>query len=247
VFRQHDLVPSQAMGRRMHVWRFGHYGMPLVVFPSAAGFAHEWDAHGMVEALGGLINDGKIKLYCTETNVAEAWTRKEDHPAERIKRHMAFERYVLSELVPQIREDCRTPDIPVAASGCSLGAFYSANFALKHPEVFRYALCLSGCYDATGYTQGFSNQDIYFSNPMAYAPRMNGEHLERVKRSTRLVLVCGQGPWEDGNLEETKALGGILAAKGIDHELDVWGHDVAHEWPWWRRQALYHLGRRFGG
>jgi esterase/lipase superfamily enzyme len=59
--------------------------------------------------------------------------------------------------------------------------------------------------------------------------------------------VCGQGPWEDGNLEETKALGRILAAKGIDHELDVWGHDVAHEWPWWRRQALYHLGRRFGG
>jgi len=246
MFRQHDLVPSQAMGRRVHLWRYGHYGMPLIVFPSAAGFAHEWDAHGMVEALRPLIDRGKLKLYCTESNVSEAWTRKESDPAWRIQRHLAFERYVIDDLVPLIREDCRTPDIPIAASGCSLGALYSANFALKLPETFRYALCMSGCYEATGYTNGFSNQDIYYNNPMAYVPNMNGHHLDRVKAHTHLVLVCGQGPWEDGNLQETRALGALLVGKGISHELDVWGKDVDHEWPWWRRQAVYHLSRRFG-
>jgi len=73
MFRSHDLIPSEAMGREMHVWRFGDFGAPLIVFPSASGMAHEWDAHGMVEALAELIDGGKLKLYCIESNVAEAW------------------------------------------------------------------------------------------------------------------------------------------------------------------------------
>ncbi len=74
MFERHEMIPSQVMGRQMHMWRFGHYGAPLLAFPSASGMAHEWQAHGMVEALSDLINGGKIKLYCTESNVAEAWT-----------------------------------------------------------------------------------------------------------------------------------------------------------------------------
>ena len=56
------------MGRGMHLWKYGHFGPPLLVFPSAAGMAHEWEAHGMVEALEPWLETGKLKLYCTETN-----------------------------------------------------------------------------------------------------------------------------------------------------------------------------------
>ena len=35
----------------------------------------------------------------------------------------------------------------------------------------------------------------------------------------------------------------LLAEKGISHELDVWGHDVSHDWPWWRKQIAHHLPR----
>ena len=35
----HEMIPSQPMGRRMHLWRFGHWGTPILVFPSAAGMA----------------------------------------------------------------------------------------------------------------------------------------------------------------------------------------------------------------
>jgi len=243
MFRQHDLIPSQAMGRRMHLWRFGHYGPPLLVFPSAAGMAHEWDAHGMVETLADLIDAGRLKLYCTESNVAETWTRKDADPGRRLMRHRAYESYVVRELVPFIHDDCRTPGIPIACSGTSLGAYYSANAVLKHPEIFRFALCLSGLYDITRFTNGFSGDDLYFSNPMAYAPNLDGEELERVRRHAHLVLVCGQGRWEDTNVEDTLAFSAILASKGISHERDLWGHDVHHEWPWWRRQLRYHVER----
>ena len=241
--KSHELIPSEAMGRRMHLWRFGHFGAPVLVFPSASGMAHEWEAHGMVGGLGDLIGGGRIKLYCSESNVAEAWTRRDSDPAWRLGRHQAFERYVVDELVPFIRRDCRSEEIKIAVTGTSLGAYYAANFALKFPQIFHYALCLSGRYDTDWLTDGYDSPEVYFNNPMAFVPNLDGEALERVRANTHLTLVCGQGKWEDGNIEDTRNFAGVLAGKGISHELDLWGHDVSHEWEWWLRQARLHLDK----
>ena len=243
MFRQHEMIPSEAMGRNVHLWRYGHFGLPLLVFPSAAGMAHEWEAHGMIDALADLIDGGKLKLYCTESNVAEAWTRKDNPIDWRLKRHYAYEQYVMHDLVPYIRADCQTPDLPIAVTGTSLGALYSANFALKQPATFWYALCMSGRYDATFLTDGFVNEGVYFNSPIAYVPNMAGSYLELARKHTHLTLVCGQGRWENGNIQETQRLADELRDKGISHERDLWGQDVSHEWPWWRRQARYHLER----
>jgi esterase/lipase superfamily enzyme len=35
----------------------------------------------------------------------------------------------------------------------------------------------------------------------------------------------------------------LLQSKGIRCELDLWGYDVAHDWPWWQRQLAHHLPR----
>ena len=53
-------------------------------------------------------------------------------------------------------------------------------------------------------------------------------------------------PWEThptGSLPRARAMAALLADKGIPHELDVWGHDSAHDWPWWQRQLAHHLPR----
>jgi esterase/lipase superfamily enzyme len=234
------------MGRPFHLWTYGHWGAPVLVMPSAAGMAHEWDAHGMVEALGDLIEGGKIKLYCTESNVAEAWTRKENPADWRIQRHMTYERFIVTDLLQYIRHDCQNSQVRLAITGCSLGGYYAANFALKYPEVFRYALCMSGRYDIRSFTGGFSNLDVYFNNPLAYVPNLEGQHLERVRQNTHLTLVCGQGAWEEGCIEETQALADLLEAKGVRHFRDIWGRDVSHDWQWWRRQARHHLVQTFG-
>ena len=244
--RRHEMIESPAMGRRMHVWAFGHWGAPLLVFPSAAGFAHEWDRQGMVEVLAPLINGGKLKLYCPESNVSQSWTDRETDPRLRIQRHLAYEQFILSDLVPAIRHDCNSSDVRIATAGASLGAFYAANFALKQPEIFQYALCLSGRYDTSYFTGGYSTTDIYLNNPMAYVSNLEGEHLDRVRDNTHLTLVCGQGQWEEGCIEETQAFAGILDAKGISHYRDIWGHDVSHDWVWWQRQAWMHLSKTFG-
>lgn len=195
----------------------------------------------MIDALADWLEAGKLKLYTVESNVSEAWTNKGNPPDWRIKRHLLYEQFVMEELVPYVRNDCQQPDIPIALTGTSLGAFYSANFALKHPQIFQYALCMSGRYDSTWMTDGFTNTDVYFNNPMAYLPGMQGEILNRARQYTFLDVVCGQGKWEDGNIEDAQRLAQLLQLKGIPHRLDLWGHDVAHQWPWWRRQARLHL------
>ena len=60
------------------------------------------------------------------------------------------------------------------------------------------------------------------------------------------LLVAGQGPFEvhpTQSLPGAQRMAGILAERGIPHELDIWGHDSAHDWPWWRKQLAHHLPR----
>lgn len=242
--RRHEMLESPALGRKAHVWCYGHFGPPLIAFPTAAGFAHEWQHQGMVEALSDLIGAGKLKLYCPETNISRSWLG--DGPAgPRLAAHQAYERFVLETLVPFVERDCRAPGIPIELAGASLGALYAGLFALKHPRRFRAALLLSGRYLASHFLGPCDDPAAYFDNPLAFVPNLHGAPLDAV-RQTHLTLVCGQGPYEEGCIEETRALAGHCRRLGIPHIEDIWGHDVAHDWIWWRRQARYHLTRRLG-
>lgn len=228
------------MGRRVHVWCFGEVGRPVVVFPSNAGVAHEWKESGMVDALGPLLAAGRLKLYCPESNISQTFSA--DGPlASRMHRHEQYEHFVLNELVPFIREDTRSPRERVLATGCSMGALLSSLFALKHPEVFRGALCLSGRYRGDGFVRGGAAEASYFNDPLAFVPNLDGLALERVRRQTHLTLVVGRGPFENRCIPETLELGGWLRRKGIPHHLGVWGEDSRHDYTWWRRQVRHYL------
>ncbi len=237
----YERFPSEAMGRDMHVWRYGWWGAPVMVFPSAAGFAHEWQKEGMIDALAPLLRGGKIKLYCPESNVAEAFTR-EGSGDEKIAKHLRYERFILETMVPLIRRDCSLPNARIGVVGCSLGGLYAALFALKHPEIFNYALCMSGRYEISQFLGGHNASDVYFNNPLSFVPNLRGEALERVRR-THLTMVCGRGNYEEGCIEETLAMCDHLRAKGIPHDRDIWGQESAHHWSWWKKQTLTHLTR----
>ncbi len=239
----YERFPSEAMGRDMHVWRYGWWGAPVLVFPSAAGFAHEWQKEGMIDALAPLLQAGKIKLYCPESNVAEAFTR-EGNPAEKIAAHERYERFILETMVPFIRKDCNLPQGRIGTVGCSLGGLYAALFALKHPHVFNHAICMSGRYEITQFLGGYSGSSVYFNNPLAFVPNLHGEALEATRR-THLAMVCGTGQWEEGCIEETIALCDVLQAKQIPHERDIWGRESKHHWSWWKKQCFFHLTRRY--
>lgn len=241
---RHLLLDSPSLGRKAHVWAFGHVGRPLVVFPSNAGVAHEWQRSGMIDALGPLLRDGRIKVYCPETNVSRSFSGQ-GSLEERLAHLHAYERFVLETLVPFIEEDCRTRQIPITASGCSVGALYSSLFVLKHPETFQRALCLSGRYRASKFFGYPDHPDVYFNDPLAFVPNLSGAALARVRDHAHLTIVVGRGAHEHGCIPETAEMGSWLRDKGIPHHVAFWGTDSAHTYAWWQRQAFHYLRQMF--
>lgn len=211
-----------------------------MVFPSNAGVAHEWQQSGMIDALGPLLAAGRIKLYCPESNISQSFSG-EGSLEGRMQRHHQYERFILDTLVPFIRQDCRSPDARMVATGCSMGAMFSALFALKFPEIFRGALCLSGRYRGANFVEGGYSDELYFNDPLAFLPNLEGAALERVRRNTHVTLVVGRGSFEGACLPETLELGGWLKRKGVPSHLGVWGQDSRHDYTWWRRQVAHYL------
>ncbi len=230
----------------MELLLFGHHGPPLLAFPSAGGRFYDWENHGMVEAARHWLDAGRVRLFCVDGIDQETWLNHSADIDARCRRHRDYEDCILDEAVPLIRRECELPDGGIAVTGCSLGAYYAANFALKFPQVFNYALCMSGRYDLEAVIGPSTSLDVYFNNPLAYCQHLHGDALAHVRGHTHLALVCGQGAWEDKCLAETHRLANILAAQGISHERDLWGHDVEHHWYWWRRQLAHYLGKALG-
>ncbi|MBL9038944.1 MAG: hypothetical protein JNG84_10545 [Archangium sp.] len=239
---RHVLLESPALGRRAHVWCFGDVGRPVIVFPSNAGVAHEWQQSGMVEALGPLLAAGRIKLYCPESNISRSFSG-EGSLDERMERHRLYEHFILETLVPFIREDCRAPNARMFATGCSMGALFSSLFALKFPEVFEGALCMSGRYRGSSFIRGGYAESLYFNDPLAFVPNLRGAALDHVRRNTHITLVVGRGQFENNCIPETIELAGWLKKKAIPSHLGVWGTDSRHDYTWWRRQAVHYLNQ----
>ncbi len=244
--RRYETVYSPAIGREMQVLAFGYYGAPLIAFPSGGGQFFDFENNGMIGAVAHLIEAGKVKIYCPEGLDNESWLAQGADLQWRVARHNAYQDFLVSNLVPAIRVDCRSEEARIALVGCSLGAYHAANFALKFPHIFHYALCMSGRYDLEAVVGVSDSEDIYFNNPLAYLYNLHGNELQHVRDNTHLALVCGQGAWEEKCLAETHRLADLLSEKGVSHERDIWGHDVEHHWNWWRKQIVYHLEKMFG-
>ena len=236
---------SDAIGAAGTVIRYGHWGRPVLVFPSEQGRATDFEGNGMLDAVAGLVEAGRVKFYCVDSNDASSWSNRDIPLEERARRHGSYEAWIHESVLPWIYADCGG-EAEVATLGCSLGAFHAANFALKRADRFPLALCLSGNYDPSAWNGwGERGTGTYFNNPIDYVDHLHGDHLDWLRGHVSLLLVCGQGQWEDttGALPSTKKLAGMLGDKGIPHELDLWGHDVPHDWPSWRAQLAHHMPR----
>jgi esterase/lipase superfamily enzyme len=240
---------SPHLGREMSLKVYGHWGDPYLVFPCSSGRYFDYEGLGMIAAIAGFIDAGKIKLFCVDSIDAESWYNWALDPHQRNARHEAYDQYIAAEVLPFIREHCRWAEARVMANGCSMGAFHAVNFFLKHPDLFQGTIALSGLYRLDRAEFGLGAGDmpaVYFNSPLNYLPDLNDPGcLARMRQSTIIVCV-GQGAWETQALEDTRALDALFKAKDIPAWVDVWGYDVNHDWPWWYRQMNHFLGALYG-
>lgn len=233
---------SPILSQEMELKVYGHSGRPALVFPAQGGRFYEYEDFGMVAALAGLIDAGRLQLYTVDSIDNQSWANWNAHPGDRARRHDDYDAYIVHEVVPFI--DHRCPDeAGLITTGCSMGAYHAANFYFRHPDVFNAVVAISGLYQLGMFVGDYSDDRVYYNSPLAYLPNLNDPWFIDRYRQGQIIICCGQGAWEDAMLADTHALKRILEDKGIPAWIDIWGHDVNHDWPWWRRMAPYFLDR----
>ena len=229
---------SPNVEQEVQLVRWGTYGVPVMLFPTAGGDAEEVERFHLVGVLMPLIESGRIKVYSTDSIAGRAWISRQ-HSAEYCSLlQNRFDKLVIDEIVPRIREDCQSPDIEIIAAGASIGAFNAVASICRHPDAFRLAIAMSGTYDLSKYLEGRFIQDFYFASPLHFLPGLEGPVLEQLRK--RLILLpSGEGDFED--IGESWRMANVLGAKRIPNRVDPWGTEWRHDWVTWREMLPKYL------
>jgi esterase/lipase superfamily enzyme len=237
---------SPQLGQEMILKVYGHWGIPLVVFPCSRGRYFDFEGMGMIAAISGRIDRGEVKLFCIDSVDEQSWYNFSVSPSERNARHESYDCYVAQEVIPFVRDHCQNPLIRPFAAGCSMGAYHAVNTFFKHPDLFGGTIALSGLYRLDRKEFQISTDQIpavYFNSPLTYLPGLSDHHYLDCCRDGRIIVCVGQGAWENEAIEDTRDLDTVLRTKNIPAWVDFWGYDVSHDWPWWFKQLNYFLER----
>lgn len=232
---------SGHLGREMAFNIYGHAGKPVVVFPSSGGSQNEYGDFGMIEACRDFIDRGLIRFFTPDSYDSESWLNTHKSGHDMAQAHEAYDRYIIHEFIPLVRYETGW-DGGIMATGCSMGAYHTINFSLRHPDVFDTAIALSGVYDVRFFTGPYHGDDlIYYNSPIDYLwHQADNWFLDRY-RQNQFIVAVGQGAWEEPHVLDTRRLEEAFTFKSIPAWFDYWGTDVAHDWPWWRVQMPYFL------
>ena len=120
---------SDAIGGAGTLIRYGHWGRPVLVFPTSRGHAGDFEHNGMVDAVSGLLDAGRIKLYCVDSYDSSSWFAGDLPLEERARGHGRYESWILNQVVPWIHQDCGGP-AQIATLGASLAVSPHASLNL---------------------------------------------------------------------------------------------------------------------
>lgn len=234
---------SPALNKRMEIACYGHYGFALLMLPTAAADYLEYERFHLIRALDKLIEQGKLKVFSINSINRESWLNNHMNPRHKAIRHDQFNNYVYNEVIPFIKNRT-SAETPIFTTGASFGALHAANLFFKNPWLINGFIGMSGVYDLTQYTKGYWDDSVYFNSPVHYLQNLNDQNiLNQIRKSKHIHILSGSGDYEDPNA--SRALSAILNAKHIAHDLDIWGHDIKHDWPTWLKMLPYVLQKKF--
>ncbi|HEY4109347.1 MAG TPA: alpha/beta hydrolase-fold protein [Puia sp.] len=233
---------SNYLERDMELLVFGHAGDPVLFFPTRTARFYDYEDWQVIDALRKKIESGSIQVYCLDSIDRESFYAKDLHPAQRIHRHLDYEKYILFEVLPLIRENNPRPTI--IAAGCSLGAYHAANLAFKYPNLFHKMVGLSGRYDLTTCMEyfddlfdGYIDENIYYNMPGRFIPNLTDSQLIGQLKTMEIIFVVGE---KDVFLENNKAISNALWEKGIWNALHLWDGE-SHKARYWRHMVQLYL------
>lgn len=230
---------SPALRKEMQIAVYGHYGFPLLMFPSAAADFLEYERFDMIQSIAPYINSGKCKVFSINSINSESWLNNNMYPPHKSIRHGEYNNYILSEVVPFIFNHCKGR-MPIITTGVSFGALHAANVFFRSPDIFRGTIALSGIYDLKYYTKGYYDDNVYYNSPSDYLSNMQNDwRVSAIRNNLGIIIGSGRGDFEMPSASEH--LSYLLNRLEVRHWLDIWGYDKKHDWPTWRDMLPYFL------
>lgn len=235
---QYNKSYSKELNREMEWKQFGDEGQGVLVIPSQDQRFYEWEDQGMIAVLSPMIEAGLIHLICCDSIDTETWSLTDGDHHSRIALHECWFRYVTEELIPEVNKGQQ-----LVVTGCSMGGYHAGNFFFRRPDLFCSLLSLSGLFHADYFFPDFTDELVWHNSPLHYlASQADPSILLDAIRDKQIILCCGQGEYEDITCPSTQRLGQLLAEKNIPAFVDIWGHDVNHDFTWWQKQVAYFFG-----
>ncbi len=234
--REYVAWDSPTLGRRMESLWFGHAGRPMIWFPTSQGRFYQNEDFGLIGAVADFIENGAIRIVCVDSVDSESFYAAGKPPAERIRRHDQYDRYLSEEVVPLLRNEGEWQG-RIGTLGTSFGAYHAANFGFRHPDLCDQIVGFSGKYDIHNFLDGYWDELCYFHCPTAYVPNMDADWVRRLS-SMDICIVTGE---TDNILSGTTDMLRILNEKGIRNRGSVWKAPYGHDWLWWKEQIRHYL------
>ena len=222
---------SPTLSKDIEMLVYGHAGYPVIVFPTTMGRYYESKDFKLIESAQWFLDQGLIQIYDIDSIDKDSWYNKSIHPADRVKNHIWYDKFILEEVVNSIRHEKGIGKVCVA--GASFGGYHAANFAFRHPEAVSHMFSMSGAFSINSFMDGHYDDNVYFNNPVDYMPGADHPDLWQMK------IVLGVGEW-DICLDANNRMHEILKNRGIEHWYDVrkWAE---HDWPLWRDMFPHYL------
>ena len=122
------------------------------------GRFYEWEDRGMIGALAEPLERGWLQLWCVDSVDDESWYSRHRHPADRARRHLDYEAYLLNEVLPlsvhreqepQHGLDSGGPRLLVVSTALRLEAGDSTSITADGEGIQRYQCCFHPWMRAT--------------------------------------------------------------------------------------------------
>jgi esterase/lipase superfamily enzyme len=226
---------SPSLQRDMEMLVFGHAGARVLVFPTSKGRFFQWEDSGMINALGDQLERGDIQLFCVDSVDEESWYAKWKPPGERAWRQTQYDYYLVNEVLPFTLQHNSNPYL--ISAGTSFGAYHAANFAFRYPQLVGRVIGLSGYYNIKNFTNGYSDDNVYFNNPCDFIQNEHDPSRLDALRHIDIILAIGR---DDSSCSNNEYFSGILWSKSIWHALRVWDGWV-HDWPFWQQMIRMYI------
>src|SRR3989449_9623314 len=117
MYREAHRWYSDRVKRDMGVIVYGHWGQPMIMFPTSGGDEGEYERQSMIGAIADHIDGGRVKAFCVNINHGASFGNRGAHPLHRSWMQRMYDEYIRQEVIPFIRHHCQSHDVGVWSMG----------------------------------------------------------------------------------------------------------------------------------